>query len=70
MVWLEGVCDNIKSPLAPLFEKGGNAYTPVLLIAAIGVLIRLQAFIGSPFDKRLDMNSSNVRDRGILLKDQ
>ncbi len=51
MFRLEGVCDNIKSPLAPLFEKGGNAYTPALLIAAIGVLIHLQVFISSPFDK-------------------
>jgi len=52
MFRLEGVCDNIKSPLAPLFEKGGgNAYTPALLIAAIGVLILLQAVISSRFDK-------------------
>ena len=32
-VRLEGVGDNIKSPLAPLFEKGGKAYTPTWLIA-------------------------------------
>ncbi len=49
---LEGVIDLIKSPPAPLFKKGGNAYTPALLIAAIGVLTLLQAFLSSPFDKR------------------
>jgi len=41
MFRLEGVRDSIKSPLAPLFEKGGNAYTPALLIAAIGVRLLL-----------------------------
>ncbi len=51
MFRLEGVCERIKSPLAPLFEKGGNADTPALLIAAIGVLMLLEAFISSPIDK-------------------
>ena len=51
MFRLEGVYDNIKSPLAPLFEKGGSAYTPVLLVVTIGGLIIVQAFISSPFDK-------------------
>jgi len=51
MFRLEGVCGSIKSPLTPLFEKGGNTYTPALLVATIGVLIWLQAFISSPFDK-------------------
>jgi len=51
MFRLVGVCDSIKSPLAPLFEKGGSAYTPGMLIATIGVLIHLQALISSPFDK-------------------
>jgi hypothetical protein len=51
MFRLVGVYDSIKSPLAPLFEKGGNAYTQVLLFATIGVLIMVQAFISSPFDK-------------------
>ena len=51
-------------------EKGGNAYTPALLIAAIGALIRLQAFISSLFDKGLDMSSSDVGDKGVLEKDQ
>jgi hypothetical protein len=46
-----GVCSSIKSPLAPLFERGGNTYTPALLVATIGVLIWLQAFISSPFEK-------------------
>ena len=45
------MCESIKSSLAPLFEKGGNADTPALLIADIGVLMHLQAFISSPFDK-------------------
>ena len=66
MFRLEGVFNYIKSPLPPLLEKGGNVYTPTLLIAAIGVLILLQAFTSSPFDKRLDMSSSNVGDRGIF----
>jgi len=51
MFRLVGVCDRIKSPLAPLFEKGGNANTPVLLVATIGVLIIVQAFISSPFER-------------------
>ena len=34
MFGLQGVCDSIKSPLAPLFEKGGNAHTPAFLITA------------------------------------
>ncbi len=51
MFRLEGVCDNIKSPLAPLFEKGGDVYTPALFVAAIGVLTLLQAFINPTFDK-------------------
>ena len=51
MFRLVGVCVSIKSPLAPLFEKGGNTYTPALLVATIGVLIWLQACISSPFDK-------------------
>ena len=51
MFRLVEVCDSIKSPLAPLFEKGGNAYTQALLVAAIGALILLQAFISSPFDE-------------------
>jgi hypothetical protein len=51
MFRLEGVYDRKKSPLAPLFEKGGDAYITALLIAFIGVLIRLQAFISSPFEK-------------------
>jgi hypothetical protein len=41
----------MKSPLAPLFEKGGRLTLPSLLFEAIGVLIRLQAFISFPFDK-------------------
>jgi len=45
-----GVRYSIKSPLAPLLKKGGNAYTPTMLIVAIGVLIRLRAFYSSPFD--------------------
>jgi hypothetical protein len=65
MFRLQGVCDSIKSPLAPLFQKGGNAHTPAFLITASGVLIHLQAVMSSPFDKRLDMSSSNVGDRGI-----
>jgi len=40
-----------KIPPNPPFEKEGNTYTPALLVATIGVLIWLQAFIGSPFDK-------------------
>ena len=56
MFRLEGVCDRIKSPLAPLLKKGGTPYTTGVLVAAIGVLINFQAFIRSPFDKR---------DRGI-----
>jgi hypothetical protein len=52
MFRLVGVCVSIKSPLAPLFERGGgNTYTPALLVATIGVLIWLQACISSPFDK-------------------
>jgi hypothetical protein len=51
MFRLEGVYDSIKSPLAPLFEKGGNVYTPTLLIVVIGVQILFQAFISSPFGK-------------------
>jgi len=51
MFRLERVCGSIKSPLAPLFEKGGNIYTPAFLIAVISVLILFQAFISSPFDK-------------------
>ena len=51
MFRLAGVCGIIKSPLAPLFEKGGNTYTPALLVATIDVLIWLQAFISSPFEK-------------------
>jgi len=51
MFRLEGVCGSIKSPLTPLFEKGGNTYTPALLVVTIGILIRLQAFIGSPLIK-------------------
>ncbi len=51
MFLLEGVCENIKSPLSPLFKKGGNAYTQKWLVAAIGVLTLLQAFLSSPFDK-------------------
>ena len=50
MFRLEGVCDSIKSPLAPLFEKGGDVYTPALLIVVIGVLILFQAFISAPFE--------------------
>ena len=50
MFRLQGVCDSIKSPLTPLFEKGGNAYTPVSFVATMGVLILLQAFMSSPFD--------------------
>ena len=65
MFRLEGVSDSIKSPLAPLLKKGGTPYSPGVLVAAIGVLINLQAFIRSPFDKRLDMSSPNVGDRGI-----
>ncbi len=51
MFRLVGVCSSIKSPLAPLFKKGGNTCTAALLVATIGVLIWLQAFISSPFDK-------------------
>ena len=51
MFLLEGVCDSIKSPLAHLIEKGGNAYTPALLIMVTGVLIRLQVFMSSPFQR-------------------
>jgi len=51
MFRLQGVCDSIKSPLAPLFEKGGNAHTPAFLITASGVLKLLQAFMSSPFGK-------------------
>ena len=51
MCRLAGVCGSIKSPLTPLFEKGGKTYTPALLVATIGVLIWLQAFISSPFNK-------------------
>ncbi len=47
----EGLSDSIKSPLAPLLKKGGTPYSPGVLVAAIGVLINLQAFIRSPFDK-------------------
>ena len=52
MFRLQGVCDSIKSPLAPLFEKGGNAHTPAFLITASGVQIHLQAFMSSPFGTR------------------
>jgi hypothetical protein len=31
--------------------KGGYAYIPVWLIATIGVLIIVQTFMSSPFDK-------------------
>ena len=65
MFRLEGVSDSIKSPLAPLLKKGGTPYSPGVLVSAIGVLTLLQAFINSPFYKRLDMSSSNVGDRGI-----
>jgi hypothetical protein len=51
MFRLVGMCGSIKSPLAPLFEKGGNTYAPALLVATLGVLIWLQTFIISPFDK-------------------
>jgi hypothetical protein len=51
MFRLEGLCGSIKSPLTPLFEKGGTTYIPALLVATIGVLIWLQAVIRSPFDK-------------------
>jgi len=51
MLRLIEVCDRLKSPLTPLFKKGGNAYTPAWLIVAIGVLNLLQAFMSSPFDK-------------------
>jgi hypothetical protein len=37
--------------MAPLSEKGGNVYTPTLLVLAIAVLILFQAFISSPFSK-------------------
>ncbi len=37
MFRLLGVCDSIKPPPGPPIEKGGNAYTPSLLIVAIGV---------------------------------
>jgi len=47
MFRLEGVCDSIKSPLTP--RKGGEHLHSS--IATIGVLIWLQAFINSPFDK-------------------
>ena len=67
MFRLEGVCDNIKSPLAPLFEKGGTAYTPALLITAIGVLIHLQAFISSPFDKGGSGGFNKKANRNIFL---
>jgi len=40
-----------KIPPGPPFVKGGNAFTPALLIVAIGVLNQLQAFMSSPFDK-------------------
>jgi len=40
-----------KIPPAPLFEKGGRLTLPSLLFEAIGVLIRIQAFISSPFEK-------------------
>ena len=51
MFQLEGVCGSIKSPLTPFLKRGGNTHTPALLVAIIGVLIWLQAFISSPFDK-------------------
>ncbi len=65
-VRLEGVGDNIKSPLAPLFEKGGESLHSDMAHCGLGLLILLQAFISSPFDKRLDMSSSNVGAKGIL----
>jgi hypothetical protein len=51
MFRLEGVCENMKSPLAPLLKKGGTPYSPGVLVAALDVLTLLQAFINSPFDK-------------------
>jgi len=49
MLRFGGLCDSLKSPLPPFFEKGGeHLYSG---IATIGVLIWLQAFIRSPFDK-------------------
>jgi len=39
MFKLEGVWGSIKSPLTPLFGRGGNTYTPALLAATIGVLV-------------------------------
>ncbi len=36
---------------SPPFERGGNTCTPALLVAAIGVLIILQAFLNSPFER-------------------
>jgi len=41
----------MKSLLAPLLKKGGMPYSPGVLVAAIGVLTLLQAFINAPFDK-------------------
>jgi hypothetical protein len=61
------VYNSIKSPLAPLSEKGGNTYTPALLIEAIGVLIRIQAFISSPFDKRGTGGFNKKANRNIFL---
>jgi hypothetical protein len=58
---------SIKSPLTPLFEKGGNAHTPTLLVASIGVLIILQAFISSPFDKGGQGDLIKKANRNIFM---
>jgi len=51
MFRLEGVCDSKKSPLAPLFEKGGNAYRPASLLDARAGLEPPQALTSPSFDK-------------------
>jgi hypothetical protein len=40
-----------KIPPGPPFKKEGKVYTQASLVEAIGMLIHLQAFISSPFEK-------------------
>ncbi len=57
----------VENPPWPPFFKGGNAYTPVLLVIAIGALIPPQAFLSSPFDKGGQGGFYNTDNRNKFL---
>ena len=66
MFRFEGVCDSIKSPLAPLLKRGECLHSG-LLIVAMGKLNLLQAFISSPFDKGGSGGFNKKANRNIFL---